>query len=324
MTRQTVPSGRLLSFVGWSCAALLAAGAHAGIGFWLLKATAQPIAARDDAGFAIVEIAELPAVPEADREDLPPAPESAFQEPAPEPLDERFDEALVEAELAREAPLREVSEPEEAEEEVVETITDRAAEPGNTPPLVDTAPEPEEAPEQVAEQEADPVPAPEEPELRTEMLPALAAPLPPARPPDLAPAPVRRQARPRAASVDSVAGAAPVAPAPQAVAPRPGRNAASASDLPPSWRARLAAHLERHRRYPQAARASGRQGVAHLRFTIDRAGNVLDHQIVRTSGSADLDDAAIAMVRRASPVPSLPAGAPDRLSLTVPVRFEVR
>ena len=300
------PSGtaRLATLAGWACAAVAAGGMHLAVGIWLANATIEPRAPSEDAGFMIVEFAELPAAPESTLADLPPAPEQIFQEAVDGQQD---DEPIVEPE-----------EPEIMPREIM-------------PPEPDVEPEPEPEPE--------PVEAPEaEPSLQTGSLPEVAdpefaVPLPPHRPQGLVAAPARRevpsaarqaQNSPRRASVDSAAGAAPVAPAARAAAPLAGRDPARANALPASWQARLVAHLERHRRYPQAARASGRQGVVHLRFTIDRSGTVLGQQIARSSGAADLDAAAIAMVRRASPVPSLPDDAPATVSLTVPVRFEVR
>ena len=75
-----------------------------------------------------------------------------------------------------------------------------------------------------------------------------------------------------AAPAGNGAGAAP-APAPQA------SPAAVAS-----WQSRLFAHLERNKRYPAAARARGIQGMLKFRFTIDPAGNVLNVQILQSSG----------------------------------------
>lgn len=292
------PSGiaRLATLAGWTCAAVAAGGMHLAVGIWLANATIEPQAPSEDAGFMIVEFAELPAAPESTLTDLPPAPEQIFQEAVDGQQDEE--------------PIVEPEEPEIMPREIM-------------PP--EAMPEPVEAPE--AE------PSPQTGSLPEVADPEFAVPLPPHRPQGLVAAPAPRevpsaarqaQNSPRRASVDSAAGAAPVAPAARAAAPQAGRDPARANALPASWQARLVAHLERHRRYPQPARASGRQGVVHLRFTIDRSGTVLGQQIARSSGAADLDEAAIAMVRRASPVPSLPVDAPATVSLTVPVRFEVR
>ena len=95
----------------------------------------------------------------------------------------------------------------------------------------------------------------------------------------------------------------------------------TAAVVPPkvrsSWRAAIAAHLNQHKRYP----GSG-AGISTITFSIDRSGKVLSARLLRSSGNAALDAEAVAMARRASPLPKPPAGiAGDNLSLTVPVRF---
>ena len=69
------------------------------------------------------------------------------------------------------------------------------------------------------------------------------------------------------------------------------------------------AHLERHKRYPPGARQRRKEGVVHVRFTIDPGGNLQTVQLARSSGHPELDDAVLALLRRASPVPAPP---PDR------------
>ena len=62
--------------------------------------------------------------------------------------------------------------------------------------------------------------------------------------------------------------------------------------------------------------------MAQVRFRIDAQGHVLGVALARSSGFPELDAEVLAMVRRASPVPAPPPGAP--LDLTVPVQFRVR
>jgi len=57
-------------------------------------------------------------------------------------------------------------------------------------------------------------------------------------------------------------------------------------------------------------------------FTLDRMGRVLSAGIVKSSGDAAFDDAALAMVRRSDPVPQPPPLVADAgLSFTLPVIF---
>ena len=101
---------------------------------------------------------------------------------------------------------------------------------------------------------------------------------------------------------------------------------ASASSGPPlDYIARLHRALERNKEYPRSARAQRQQGRAMLRFAIDRAGNVLDYRLEKSSGYDLLDREVVAMIQRASPLPPMPADmAADRLEIVVPIPFILR
>ncbi|MDA9405157.1 energy transducer TonB family protein [Bradyrhizobium sp. CCBAU 45389] len=101
------------------------------------------------------------------------------------------------------------------------------------------------------------------------------------------------------------------------------QTASGASSLSPaSWQSLLMGHLERHKRYPSGARSRSESGVAYVRFTIDERGNVLSASLARSAGFAELDQEVLALVHRASPVPSPPPGA--QRTITAPVRFSTR
>src|SRR5262249_32110818 len=110
--------------------------------------------------------------------------------------------------------------------------------------------------------------------------------------------------RPRVEERPVATAAAPV-PAP----PAPVAAAAPPSAVP-NWQNAVLRRLEQFKRYPSAARFQRQQGVASLRFTIDRNGNVLSAQIARGSGSDLLDQEALALVRRAEPLPAPPPNVP--------------
>ncbi|GLK46412.1 hypothetical protein GCM10017612_43340 [Novosphingobium resinovorum] len=61
-----------------------------------------------------------------------------------------------------------------------------------------------------------------------------------------------------------------------------------------------------------------------VRFTMNRARFVLSCAIVRKSGSFMLDQAALDTLRRAQPLPAIPAGRLDTVELTVPIEFDLR
>ncbi|AJA11192.1 hypothetical protein SKP52_21690 [Sphingopyxis fribergensis] len=129
--------------------------------------------------------------------------------------------------------------------------------------------------------------------------------------------PVTRPTPPKEQS--RAADPVPETTAPKSLAAPPADQASSNSEA--TWEALLLAHLERYRRYPAAARARREQGVAHVRFRMTRDGQVLSSEIIRSSGSSALDRAALDTLRRAQPLPAVPATRPAPLELAVPVEF---
>lgn len=129
------------------------------------------------------------------------------------------------------------------------------------------------------------------------------------------PKPPARQERQQAAKSEAAA------PAPTAAAPRSGTGTTGAV-APAAWQQKLSAHLNRSKRYPAAARSRRQEGVAQVRIRIDDSGNILSSTLVRSSGFADLDAEAMALMKRASPVPPPPAGIPH--TITVPIRFNIQ
>lgn len=127
---------------------------------------------------------------------------------------------------------------------------------------------------------------------------------------------------------------APVTTAPQAVpertaavaaAPTQGAPNPHASSALPTWKSHVAGLLERHKRYPAVAQARREQGVVQLFFSLDRKGQVTVSRVVKSSGSAALDQEAMALVRRAQPFPPPPAELPGaHVDLVVPIRFNLK
>lgn len=104
------------------------------------------------------------------------------------------------------------------------------------------------------------------------------------------------------------------------MAAAPAAGAAQAPSMSSaSWFGSIMAHLNRYKRAP----AGGSTGTAKVAFTIDRSGRVLSARLIGSSGDSALDDEAVAMVRRASPVPAPPAsvGSGGTVNATVPVRY---
>lgn len=131
------------------------------------------------------------------------------------------------------------------------------------------------------------------------------------------------------ASIESVAALATARPSseaiPQAtrsVAPAHG-SGASAQRLRATWQKELMAHLDRHKRYPSEREQKSAEIV--VSFALDRMGHVLSTGIVKGSGDAAFDEAALAMIRRSDPVPQPPPAVADEgLNFTLPVIFRVK
>ncbi len=66
----------------------------------------------------------------------------------------------------------------------------------------------------------------------------------------------------------------------------------------------IRARIERARSYPFAARLRGIEGTVTASITVDGQGELSSERIVRTSGSAILDRAGLALLRRVFPVPN--------------------
>jgi protein TonB len=141
----------------------------------------------------------------------------------------------------------------------------------------------------------------------------------PQRPPPviLAPMPEIAVAAPRTA--------APPPPPKSEGVPTGSRSAASTAALPPDYLGRLLARLNAYKRYPYAARSHREKGTVMLHFTMDRTGRVVSYEVSASSGFAELDDAALAMIRDAQPLPPVPANYPGTvLDFMLPVVFSLR
>src|SRR4030088_333214 len=131
------------------------------------------------------------------------------------------------------------------------------------------------------------------------------------------------------ASTESVAAEATATPSseaipvgPRSVAPAIGTGE-SARRVRATWTKELIAHLDKHKRYP----AERQQKTAEIlvSFVLARTGHVLSTSIAKGSGDAAFDAAALAMVRRSTPVPQPPPLVADEgLNFTLPVIFRVK
>ena len=131
------------------------------------------------------------------------------------------------------------------------------------------------------------------------------------------------QAQPSTESIDAEATATPSlqdAPeAPRSVAPSPGTGESARRDKV-TWQKELAAHFDKFKRYPGDRPARSAEVV--VSFVLDRVGHVLSTRVVRGSGDAAFDAAALEMLQRSDPVPPPPPLVADAgLTFSLPVIF---
>ncbi len=99
----------------------------------------------------------------------------------------------------------------------------------------------------------------------------------------------------------------------------------AAAKVEPSWQTNLMRQLQRAKRYPSSAQSRKEEGIVLVSFSLDRFGHVLARSITRSSGHADLDNEAMAMLTRAEPLPPFPESmSQPQIDLTVPIRFSLR
>ena len=178
---------------------------------------------------------------------------------------------------------------------------------------------------QQAEAEPEPEPDPIKPVEKLELPPEPKAVLPLAVTPPPMPLQKPKEEKPKQqhASLVSAPSTAETK-AERAAAPAPGASSHNPYAVP-NWKSRLVATLERNKRYPAEARVRGEQGVAQLAFSIDRHGGVHHARIVHSSGSRLLDEATLALVERAQPLPPPPAElAGAEIAIVVPIRYNIR
>lgn len=99
----------------------------------------------------------------------------------------------------------------------------------------------------------------------------------------------------------------PEPPAPETRAPPKTEHIGQFSQASANaYNALVSGHLERFKRSP----AHGESGRVTVQFELNRAGELIDSKVSKSSGKAVLDREALDIVRRASPFPAFPAAKP--------------
>jgi periplasmic protein TonB len=114
---------------------------------------------------------------------------------------------------------------------------------------------------------------------------------------------------------------APVAK--KAVAPRAGASK-KPSEAQVSWHKSIVRRINEKKRYPRQARRKKTQGITEVSFTLDRSGTVLGSRVIKSSGSTDLDEEALAVLERSSPFPPPPDDvAAVTINMRLPIKFQI-
>ncbi|EAJ6719096.1 energy transducer TonB, partial [Campylobacter jejuni] len=89
-----------------------------------------------------------------------------------------------------------------------------------------------------------------------------------------------------------------------------------------SYQALLMAHLTKFKKYPQEAIMQKQEGVVRIRVSIDESGNVLSKELKKSCPYAALNDEALSLFKRASPLPKPPKEMlknGDKISFVMPI-----
>jgi protein TonB len=120
-----------------------------------------------------------------------------------------------------------------------------------------------------------------------------------------------------------VASAPPVAAKPQPAAPKVDEEAEGRLLL--TFSQSISKQIKRYQKYPVPAQRRGWEGTAEVLLQIAADGNVTGITLGKSSGHAILDEEALNMVRRASPLPAAPPDLRGRaLVVTVPIVFRLQ
>jgi periplasmic protein TonB len=113
----------------------------------------------------------------------------------------------------------------------------------------------------------------------------------------------------------------PQPPAPETRAPPKNERLGQFSEAGSNaYNALVFGHLQRFKRYPSDAH--GKSGTVVVRFVLNRAGDVIESAVTKSSGNDVLDREAVAILQRANPFPAFPAAKPGRQDTYIaPVSF---
>ncbi len=183
-------------------------------------------------------------------------------------------------------------------------------------PRADPRPEPRPEPKVAVTPDVKPVPrevAP--PVVPQQREPAVSAP---------APAPSAPVAPPPVTSAPVVPQAPVTAPQPKAPPPQPKVDEGRERNLIEKYQQDVSARIKQFEKYPLIATRRHWEGTTVVQLVVASDGKVTGVSIVESSGHEILDEAAVKMIREASPLPPLPEGLRGRdRTIQVPIKFKL-
>ncbi|TPM91323.1 energy transducer TonB [Mesorhizobium sp. B2-1-3A] len=290
----------------WAGAATLILGAHVAVAYAVQTFSMVNEADGGPPPAQVIEMAPMTVMPAVEEEVA--ALDAVMpdqSEPTPTPTTEPTPEQVEKAEPVTEQP--EAVAPDETEP----TQTEKT-EQVDQPPLDEVVPDIVEA---VAPDVVIPLPQAKPVETPKQKKPVEAK----AKKPVDKPKPKKEKTAPPKTVTAASADAKPAA---KTAAPKSAEATGRSGDSS-KWDSKLRSWINRHTRYPSAARARRVEGSAYVTFTVDSSGRVLAARLTRSSGNADLDRAALSVLQGAT-VPAPPPELGGRQSRTAPFVFNLR
>ncbi|MCB9981497.1 MAG: energy transducer TonB [Rhodospirillales bacterium] len=88
---------------------------------------------------------------------------------------------------------------------------------------------------------------------------------------------------------------------------------------------KVRAAIESQRVYPRAARRRKLEGRAVIQIHISRSGTITESHFIKTTGHHILDQAALNMIKAASPLPTIPPSlGKSSISMNIPIGFKLK
>ncbi|ESX03988.1 TonB family protein [Mesorhizobium sp. M0179] len=295
----------------WAAAAIVIVGAHVAIAYAVQSFSLANMADGGPPPAVAIELSPMmvaPAVQEDSMADVvTPEPPNQIEEAVAEL------KPVVEPEPGQPGPVAEKT---EAVQPAAPIETAAAEQPDQSPPLDEVVPDivPTIAPDVV-------IPPPQTKPAETK--PAETKPIEKAKKAAEKPKPKAKKEKKEKAAPAKAVVTASVDQKAAAKASAPKASQSSGSSVSASkWNSQLIGWINRHKRYPSAARSRRAVGTANVTFVVSASGKVTSVRLTRSSGDADLDRAALGILQGAT----VPAPPPEKAGTAVvaPLMFTLR